>query len=154
LLASIKHYKKSAQKKDSKYTPLLAGSENNTYYGVASSQQDTSSENTVVASNETSPCRWTVFTLSRIGFSVLQVFLFAYGLKLLVDKKYTFSPSEGSTSDILIAYSSRILFWVNEHFFFGATFLFIVTNHGFFLGLLIDTFTCELQVIICSQRSC
>lgn len=59
-------------------------------------------------SGATKPCRWTIFTLSRIIFSFAQFILFLYaGHQLYTNKPEYFADQSDS-----LGYTSRLILWV------------------------------------------
>ncbi|CEP16804.1 hypothetical protein [Parasitella parasitica] len=96
------------------YTSLLKTTANQHYgsttAGAVSTSED-ASDSTITMDVEIESSRWTIYNLSRLALSSVQLGLFACAVQKIMDHKYQYSPNEASESDILHAYSVRIVFW-------------------------------------------
>jgi hypothetical protein len=115
VIASVKYYKS----KSSGYTPLLnkLPTSSNNHYGATtahnnSSDDDAASDNTVTMDIEIKSSRWTIYNWSRLILSMAQLGLFVCAAQKIYQNHYEYSPNEGSKSELLFAYSTRIGFWV------------------------------------------
>lgn len=113
--ASVKYYKSHY----AGYSPLLKLPSNaNNYYGATlpsfHEDEDTASDHTVTMDVQITTSRWTIYNLSRLLISLVQLSLFARSIHQVLDHTYQVSPNEGSNFDILFAFGTRAAFWVKE----------------------------------------
>lgn len=113
-MASVKYYK--TQKTG--YAPLINKTSTlptTTTYGTTThdSYDDNVSVDTITMDVEIKTSRWTIFNLSRLLFSLIQLGLFIVAIKRISQKEYDFSENENNKDDVLIAYGSHTAFWVS-----------------------------------------
>lgn len=87
----------------------------NTHYGattVPDSNNDAASDNTVTMDIEIKASRWTIYNWSRLVLSVVQLGLFVCTAQKVYENHYEYSSNEGTKSELLFAYSTRIGLWV------------------------------------------
>ncbi|KAI7889871.1 P-loop containing nucleoside triphosphate hydrolase protein [Mucor mucedo] len=112
VMASVKYYK--TQKPG--YAPLINKTStlptSNTYGTTTNnSYDDNVSIDTITMDVEIKASRWTIFNLSRLLFSLIQLGLFIVAIKRISQKEYDFSANENNKYDVLVAYGSHIVFW-------------------------------------------
>ncbi|KAI8647895.1 P-loop containing nucleoside triphosphate hydrolase protein [Parasitella parasitica] len=108
--ACVKHYKSQSPG----YTSLLKTTANQHYGSTTAgtvSTSDDASDSAIIMDIEIKSSRWTVYNLSRLILSVVQLGLFACAVQKIMDHEYQYSPNEASESDVLHAYGVRIVFW-------------------------------------------
>lgn len=116
LIASVKYYKSQRPG----YAPLINKSgtlpTSNTYYGTAgiinNASADSASDDTITMDVEIKCSRWTVYNVSRVLFSLVQLGLFVCMIQNILEGQYNFSENEGTKSDVLVAYGTHVVFWV------------------------------------------
>ena len=97
--------------------PLLAThASGSTQYGTLHTDDSTSTSSE--EQHEPLP-RWSLYNVTRLAASALQVTLFSYALVTLINGAYDLDPAiEPNRSQILVAFTAQIFCWVKA--FFGS----------------------------------
>ncbi|OBZ89252.1 ATP-dependent bile acid permease [Choanephora cucurbitarum] len=111
--AAVKYYKNSS----TGYSSLLSKlpTNYNNYYGTINSnnEDDAASEDTVAGVDiEIDTPRWSIFNISRVVFSTIQLGLFISTIRRIFAGSYQYSVNESDRDDVLFAYFVHVGLWV------------------------------------------
>lgn len=117
-------YARNCRASSSIYMPLKSNAPGYTSYGAANipqqsddndSADDTSSssDRTLTPAYEESAARWTIYNVSRVIVSAVQLGVYLNALSLVLSNNYDIDPSvEGTSSDLRPALGGNVIFWV------------------------------------------
>lgn len=125
-------YVRNRRASSSIYMPLKSNAPGYTSYGAANIPQQQSDDNdsgddtssssdrTLTPAYEESAARWTIYNVSRVIVSAVQLGVYLNALSLVLGNNYDIDPSvEGTSSDLTLALGGNTIFWVCNRWWRG-----------------------------------